>query len=135
MKFVHIGLKVLLSLIILLPIVGTTGMLGEPTRELYNTDQAFAFIELLTEVKYINWMMTAVLVIALIALWTRREALAALIIAPITVNVVGFHLFIDGGLLTGGAVLGNIMLFLNAYFLWKNREAYRDLLQPRRQTV
>lgn len=131
MKIVHIILKVLLSLILILPILGSTGMLGMPTRELYNTDVAFAFIEMLTEVGYINWMMVAVHVIALIALWTRREALAALLIAPITANVVGFHLVIDGGLLTAGAVLGNIMLLLNAYFLWKNRNAYRDLLQPR----
>jgi len=31
-------------------------------------------------------------------------------------------------LLTGGAVLGNIMLLLNAYFLWQHRHEYRPLL-------
>ncbi len=128
-KILHIIAKVLLSLIILLPIVGTTGLLGEATRDLYNTDIAFSFIELLTQVMYINYIMAAVLVVALIALWTKREALAALLIAPITVNVVAFHLFLDGGLLTGGALLGNIMLLLNAYLLWKNREAYKPLLR------
>lgn len=131
-KLLHILAKVLLSAIILLPIVGTTGALGEATRDLYNTDQAFAFIQMLTEVMYINYMMVVVLIIALLALWTRREALAALLIAPITANVVGFHLFIDGGLLTGGAVLGNVMLLLNIYLLWKNKESYEQLLQPSR---
>ncbi len=131
MKIVHVVLKVLLSLILLLPVAGATGMLGEATRDLYNTDLAFSFIELLVEVGYINWMMSAVHVVALAALWTRREALAALLIAPITANVVGFHLFIDGGLLTAGAVLGNIMLALNLYFLWVNRDAYRDLIKQR----
>lgn len=135
MKIVHIVLKVLLSLILILPVVGMTGMLGVPTRELYNTDIAFSFIEMLTEVGYIDWMMAAVNLVALGALWSGREALAALLIAPITANVVGFHLFIDGGLLTGGAVLGNIMLALNLYFLWKNREAYRGLLQPKQTQV
>jgi len=128
-KIIHIACKVILSLIILLPILGTTGILGEATRDLYNTDQAFAFIEMLVQVMYINYIMAAVLVIALIALWTRREGLSALLIAPITVNVVAFHLFLDGGLLTSGAVMGNIMLLINLYLLWKNREHYKPLLR------
>ena len=61
-------------------------------------------------------------------LWTRRTALAALLILPITVNVVGFHAFLDGGLLTAGAMLGNIMLLINAYFLWQQRRVYASLL-------
>ncbi len=127
-KALHIIAKVLLSLILLLPIVGTTGLLGEATRDLYNTDQAFAFIQALTTVMYINYIMAVVLVIALIALWTKREALAALLILPITVNVVAFHAVLDGGLLTGGALLGNIMLLLNLYLIWKNRDAYKSLV-------
>ena len=75
-------------------------------------------------------MMTAVHIIALIALWTKREALAALLELPITLNVVAFHLVLDGGLLTGGALLGNIMLILNLYLLWKNRASYAVLLKP-----
>lgn len=129
-RILHITAKVLLSLILLLPIVGTTGLLGEATRNLYNTDLAFAFIQMLVTVMYINYIMAAVLVVALVALWTKREALAALLILPITVNVVAFHLFLDGGLLTGGALLGNIMLVLNGYLLWKNRASYATLLQP-----
>lgn len=129
-KILHIVVKIVLSLIILLPIVGVTGALGEATRDLYNTDLAFSFIEMLTSVMYINYIMAAVLVVALIALWTKREALAALLIVPITVNVVAFHAFIDGGLLTGGAVLANVMLVLNAYLLWRNRAMYRSLIQP-----
>jgi hypothetical protein len=130
-KILHSAAKVILSLILILPIAGATGLLGEATRDLYNTDQAFTFIQVLTDVAmYIDYMMAAVLLAALIALWTKREALAALLIAPITANVVGFHLFLDGGLLTGGAVLGNVMLLLNAYLLWVNRAAYKPLLSP-----
>jgi hypothetical protein len=129
-KIAHIIAKVILSAILLLPVVGSTGLLGEPTRELYNTDLAFAFIQTLASVMYINYIMSGVIVLALVALWTKREALAALLIAPITVNVVGFHLFIDGGLLTGGAVLANIMLLINVYLLYKSRDAYKTLLDP-----
>jgi hypothetical protein len=43
--------------------------------------------------------------------------------------VVAFHAFLDGGLLTGGAVLGNLMLLINAYFLWQHRREYRPLVE------
>jgi hypothetical protein len=42
-KILHIIAKVVLSLILILPVAGATGMLGEATRDLYNTDLAFAF--------------------------------------------------------------------------------------------
>ena len=132
MKILDIILKVIFSLILLLPIAGATGVLGEATRELYNTDLAFAFIEMIVEVGYINWMMVVVHVLALIALWTRREALAALLELPISLNVVGFHMIIDGGLLTSGASLGNVMLLINLYLLWKYRSAYQGILEARK---
>jgi hypothetical protein len=128
MKIVNVALKVILSLILVLPILGLTGLFPPPTRDLYNTDEAFQFIVTLNEVRYISFIMGVVHVLALVLLWARRTALAALLILPITVNVVGFHLVLDGGLLTGGAVLGNIMLLLNAYFLWQNRRHYAPLM-------
>lgn len=130
-KYLHILAKVVFSLILLLPVVGATGMLGEATRDLYNTDEAFAFIEMLTDIAYISYMMAVVHVIALLALWAKREALAALLVLPITLNVVGFHLVLDGGLFTAGAVLADLMLILNLYFLYVNRDLCRVLLNPR----
>lgn len=130
-KNLHIVAKVVFSLILLLPVVGILGKLGEPTRALYNTDQAFAFIVMLGEVAYINYMMVVVHILALIALWTKREALAALLELPITLNVVAFHLVIDGGLLTAGASLGNLMLILNVYFLWVHRDLIKTLVERR----
>jgi hypothetical protein len=126
-KGIDIALKVVLSLILVLPILGTLAVLPQPTQDLYNTPEAFQFIVTLQETRYINIMMSVVHVIALFCLWTRRTALAALLILPITLNVVGFHLVLDGGLLTAGAVLGNIMLLINAYFLWTRRREYSTL--------
>ncbi len=128
---VPIILKILLSLILIMPILGTLGVFPPPTPDLYNTPEAFNFIQSLMGSMYIDYMMSIVHIVALIALWTKREALGALLITPITANVVGFHLFLDGGLLTGGALLGNIMLLLNIYFLWKYRDAYRGILERR----
>jgi polyferredoxin len=129
-KGVDIALKVVLSLILVLPILGWLGVGPPATQDLYNTPEAFAFIQTITEGRYITTIMVVVHVVALVCLWTRRTALAALLILPITVNVVGFHAFLDGGLLTGGAVLGNIMLLINAYFLWQHRREYTPLLAP-----
>ena len=126
-KVVDVALKVVLSLILVLPILGLVGVFPPPTPDLYNTPQAFAFIETITEGRYISIIMAVVHVAALVCLWTRRTGLAALLILPITVNVVAFHAVLDGGLLTGGAVLGNVMLLINAYFLWKHRAEYRAL--------
>ncbi len=126
-KIIDIALKVVLSLILVLPILGTLGIFPPPTQDLYNTPEAFQFIAMLTEIRYINIIMSVVHVIALFCLWTRRTALAALLVLPITVNVVAFHLVLDGGLLTGGAVLGNIMLLINLYFLWTRRRELAPL--------
>lgn len=127
-KAIDVVLKIILSLILLLPVVGLTGVMPPPTPDLYNTPEAFAFIEMLNDIRYISIIMAIVHVLALVCLWTRRTALAALLILPITVNVVGFHAFLDGGLLTAGAVLGNVMLLINAYLLWQHRREYTPLL-------
>jgi hypothetical protein len=127
-KAVDIALKVVLSLILVLPILGTLGVLPPPAPGLYNTPEAFDFIETITVGRYITIIMVLVHVVALVCLWTRRTALAALLILPITVNIVAFHAFLDGGLLTGGAVLGNVMLLINAYLLWQHRREYAPLL-------
>jgi hypothetical protein len=62
-------------------------------------------------------MMVVEHLLAIFALWTRREVVGVLLALPITLNVVGFHLVLDGGLLTAGAMMGNVMLVLNLYFL------------------
>jgi hypothetical protein len=129
-KAIDIGLKVVLSIILVMPILGTLSVFPPPTPDLYNTPQAYAFIETLYAGRYITIIMAVVHVVALICLWTRRTALAALLILPITVNVVGFHAFLDGGLLTAGAVLGNVMLLINVYLLWQRRREYAPLLAP-----
>jgi len=74
------------------------------------------------------YTMSVVFLISIFLLWTKREALAAILILPITINIVGFHAFLDNGLLVPGAIMGNILLILNLYFLWMNRKKYLPLL-------
>lgn len=125
-------LKVLLSLIMVMPILGTLGIFPAPTADLYGNPKAFAFIEALMNSGYINAIMAIVFALALVCLWTKRTALAALLILPLTVNIVAFHLFLDGGLFTPGSIMADILLVLNAYFFYQQRNAYRTLLSKQK---
>jgi len=127
-KYLNPVLKGVLSLLLVSPILGTLGIFPPPTRDLYNTDQAFEFINALMSSGYIMVIMALCFLVAIILLWTKRTAAAALLILPFTVNIVGFHLMLDGGLFTAGAIMGNVLLILNAYFLWQHRATYKQLL-------
>src|SRR3989344_5301270 len=100
----------------------------EPKPEYYHTPEAYLFIKILMDAMYITIINAIVFVVGLVLLWTKRAALAAVLVFPVTVNVVAFHAFMDGGLLTSGAMLGNLMFFINVYLFWYHREQYRQLL-------
>jgi hypothetical protein len=53
-KYLHILAKVIFSLILLMPVLGATGIFPPATRDLYHTDEAFAFIEILETAAYIS---------------------------------------------------------------------------------
>jgi hypothetical protein len=129
-KAIDVVCKIVLSLLCLMPVFGALGIFPPPTPDMYNTPEAFGFIQSLMSVGYINAIMAIVFVLAFIALWTKREALAALLLLPLTVNIVAFHLVLDNGLFTAGAVMANALLVLNAYFLWQQRAKYQMLLAP-----
>lgn len=129
MKKVSIFLKVVLSLIMIMPILGTLHIFPEPTADMYGTPEAFTFIKALMDSGYILYINTIVFTIALVCLWTNRVHLAALLILPITVNIVGFHAFVDSGLFTSGAIMGNVLLFLNLYFIYQESGVLLPLLQ------
>ncbi len=121
--------KVLLSLLMVTPILGTLGLFPAPTPDLYGSPEAFQFISLLMGSGYVMWMSTVVYLLALFCLWTKRTALAALLLLPITLNIVGFHAFLDTGLFTAGAIMGNVFLLLNLAFLWQQRARYTALFK------
>lgn len=128
MKILDAVLRTLLALLIVTPILGVAGIFPAPTREMYGNDAAFNFIQAISASGYIMWTMAAVFAVAIFLTVTNRMAAAALLILPITVNIVGFHAFLDTGLFAGGAIMGNVLALLNAYFLWQNRARYAALL-------
>lgn len=131
-KITDIVLRVLLSFLMIMPILGALGIFPAPTADLYSNPKSFAFIEALMSSGYINAIMAFVFALALVSLWTKRTALAALLILPLTVNIVAFHLFLDGGLFIPGAVMADVLLVLNGYFLYQQRNVYRALLSKQK---
>ncbi|HEV7701997.1 MAG TPA: hypothetical protein VGO63_00935 [Candidatus Paceibacterota bacterium] len=127
MKIINIVFRVIFCLILATPILGVLGILPAPTPDLYNTPEAFAFINMLFITKYILYIEALVFLAAIVLTAMNRMAIAAILILPITVNIVAFHLFLDGGLFTGGAVPADALLLLNIYFLWQNRGQYKNL--------
>lgn len=127
-KIIHIIIKVIFSALLIMPVLGTLGIFPAPTADMYGNPLAFQFITILMQSHYLMIMMAVVHVLALGALWTKREALAGLLELPIALNILGFHAFLDSGLFTGGAVMGNVFFIIVIYFMWKNRAAYRTLI-------
>lgn len=127
-KISNIILKVLLVLLLIPAILGSFGIFPAPTPDMYNTREAFDFINVLMSAKYVTWMMSVVFAICIAFILKNKMALVALLLLPITLNIVGFHLFLDGGLFTSGAIMGNILLIINFYFLYQNKSVYKALL-------
>lgn len=131
MKTINTIIKVVLTLLLIMPIFGILGFFPEPTADMYTNATAFQFIQILITFKYIMFMKGITFAVVIFSIWTRREALGALLLLPFTFNIVGFHAFLDDGLLTGGAVMGNVLLLINAYFLWVYRDQIVPLLKKR----
>lgn len=129
MKIFSIIAKVVLSLLLISPILGALGIFPPPTPDLYNTPQAFSFIQSLYDGGYIVYLIAIVFALAIFFLWTKREALAALLILPVAINIIGFHAFLDGGLFTAGALMADVLFLLTLYFLYQNCARYRSLFE------
>lgn len=127
MKVLDIILRIIFGLLLVTPILGAFGIFPAPTADMYNTPEAFAFIDMLMQVGYINYIMAIVFAICLVLIIMNRMALASLLTLPIMVNIVAFHLFLDGGLFNAGAIMADVLLVVNIYFLWQNRAQYRGI--------
>jgi uncharacterized membrane protein YphA (DoxX/SURF4 family) len=86
------------------------------------------FAEALVKTGYMFPMIagTQVLVGAMLLL-NRFVALALVLIAPVVVNIVAFHIFLE----PNGTVIALVVLALESYLVWSYRHCYRGLLDAR----
>ena len=126
MKITRILLRVLLGLLLLLPILGTAGVFPAPTADLY-TPSGWAYMEALMNAGYVMPLLGLTFFAALVLTAFNRMALVAVILAPVTVNIICFHAFVDTGLISPSASLGILLFIFNTFFLWDNRKKYKVL--------
>lgn len=127
MKTLSLILRILLGLLLLLPVAGTAGMMPPPTADMYSTPGAWNYMSALMEVGFMMPMIGILCFVCAMLFFMNRTALGAALLAPFTVNVIAFHLFLDAALISAEAIPAYILVILNAYFLWINREKYAPM--------
>lgn len=126
MKVLTIILRILLALVLLLPVLGTLGVFPPPTADLY-TPAGWAFIEALMNTGYMMPLVGITCALCLVLVIMGKTALAAVLLAPLSVNVVLFHVMLDGTFFSPSAIPAWVLLLLNVYFLGVNRARYREM--------
>lgn len=88
------------------------------------TGEAAIFIDSLSDTGYILKVVGAFeVLIGLLLIFNKWVPFALLLLAPITVNIVLFHLFLD----SPGLILALIVLALNGVLIYKHWKVYRPL--------
>ena len=72
-------------------------------------------------------LITLTCLVCIVLLAIGRTALAAVVLAPFSVNVIAFHWFLDAAPISAASSPGYALLILNLFFLWENRSKYRSL--------
>ncbi len=126
MKVLTIIMRIFFGLILLLPVLGTLGVFPAPTADLYSPP-GWAFMQALMNTGYIMPLIGVTCAVGLVLVLMNKTALAAVIVAPFTVNVVSFHLFLDNSFFSPAAIPAWVLLITDLYFLWVNKSKYRPL--------
>ncbi len=128
MKILSIVLRVLLVLLLLTPILGATGVFPAPTADLY-TPNGWTFMSALMGSGYLIPLIAVLCAVCIVLVVMNRMALAAALLSPFALNVLCFHAFVDTGIISAPAILGDLLFAITAFFLWQNRAKYQVLWQ------
>ncbi len=88
------------------------------------TEEASNFVNSLNSTGYVLKVVGFFeIFIGLLLMFNKWVPFALILLAPITINVLLFHLFLD----SPGLILALIVLFLNAILIYKHWKIYRPL--------
>ncbi len=105
---------------------GFLNFLPRPTAPM--PDGAAAFAGALMNTGYMFPMiMGTQLLVGVLLVVNRFVPLALVVIAPIIINIIAFHVF----LAPSGLAMALIVLILEIFLIWAYRAAYRALFAPR----
>jgi len=131
MKYFHHTIRILTGFLFLAIFASKFGFLPTAANmEWMFTPEGWTFISAINANGYLFPAVGIVsLVCGLAFLANRYVALAAVILVPITVNFVLFHLFLGFRILSIREVLPYVPFALNVYMLYSERTKYAALLK------
>ena len=112
---------------IILVVLGTMAFMNLPLPGFY-LPKALAFLQALGDTGYMNYIMGIIQILVGLMFITRRYvALGAIILMPISFNIVIFHLFLD----LKTIIPGLIIFALNIFILYTEHDKYKSLLRSK----
>lgn len=119
--------RILLGLIFL--IIGLNGFLNFiPQPKTPMPAEAIAFAMALIKTGYMNQLVSGTqVIVAVLLLLNRFVPLALAVIAPVVVNIIAYHVFLDLSMIAPGAVVA----LLEIYLAWAYRQSYLPMLATR----
>jgi uncharacterized membrane protein YphA (DoxX/SURF4 family) len=127
MKFAVIGARVLLGLVFV--VFGLNGFFNFIAPPEMN-ETAGAFIGALAGTGYFMVVVKLVEVVAgLMILTGRFLPLGLILLAPVSVHILLFHIFLD----PAGLVMAVVIIVLQLFLAWAYRDSFRGVLQANAQ--
>ena len=112
---------------VMLIAIGAMAFMNLPIPDFY-PPKALNFLRALADTGYMNYFIGIIEILVGLMFATRRYvALGAIVLAPISVNIIVFHLFLD----LKSVLPGLVLLALNIFVAWSEWDKYKDLLKSR----
>src|SRR3989344_1239643 len=116
---------------IILVVLGTMAFMNLPLPGFY-LPKALAFLQALGDTGYMNYIMGIIQILVGLMFITRRYvALGAVILMPISFNIVIFHLFLD----LKTIIPGLIIFALNVFIIYTEHDKYKRLLRSKYKII
>lgn len=111
---------------ILLAVLGSFSFMNLPIPNY--PDKAKAFMVALSNTGYINYVIGIVfMIVGVMFIFGRFLALGALLLAPISFNIILFHVFLD----ISSIPLGLLVALLNGFIAYTQRDKYKQLFNSK----
>ncbi|SRR3989344_1103306 len=112
---------------VILVILGVMAFMNLPLPDFY-PPKALAFLQALGDTGYMSYVTGIIQILVGLMFITRRYvALGAVILMPISFNIVIFHLFLD----LKTIIPGLIIFALNVFILYTEHDKYKSLLRSK----